>query len=210
VWQSALPPTLCAICVSVLYIQYTTVHQVIVSISAPAHGPSSCSRELTGEWMLTTGFSFLDTIAALDAGCPTDDWEVLRPFFVLHDVRRFDIACVSVVHTPCLAIPHRYNQIIDLQRSHRRSLCQRRFCIHSHGMLEGVPSRAVKLLRDMGWQAPTIFPCNLIQNPTTPSFFFFHLLALLLYRTLKRRTIGYNRNNLSHSLFPTLPITAHI
>lgn len=27
VWQSALPPTLCAICVSVLYIQYTTVRQ---------------------------------------------------------------------------------------------------------------------------------------------------------------------------------------
>ncbi|KAH8988969.1 hypothetical protein EDB86DRAFT_1995003 [Lactarius hatsudake] len=35
-WKSALPPTLCAICVSVLYIQYTTVRQVGTPISAPA------------------------------------------------------------------------------------------------------------------------------------------------------------------------------
>ena len=210
-WQSALPPTLCAVCVSVLYIQYTTVSQVSVSISAPARGSSSCSGELTGpRWMLTTGFLLLDAIAALDAGCPTNDWEALRPFLVLHDVRRFDIASVSVVHAPCLATPNRYNQIIDLQRSYRRSLCQRRFCLHSCVIPEGVPSRAVKLLRDMGWQAPTTFPCN--QLPLIQNHPFLFLLSpfALLYNTLKRRTIGYNRNNLSHSLLPTLPIAARI
>ncbi|KAN0136622.1 hypothetical protein V8E53_005669 [Lactarius tabidus] len=35
VWQSALPPTLCAICVSVLYIQYTTVRQTQLQLWMP-------------------------------------------------------------------------------------------------------------------------------------------------------------------------------
>ena len=84
-WQSALPPTICAICVSILYIQYTTVRQVsapishlgllriLVRDSSPERG--------------TLTFSFLDTITTLDAGCPADDREALRSFAVLHGVR---------------------------------------------------------------------------------------------------------------------------
>lgn len=48
--------------------------------------------------MLTTSFSFLVSIAALDAGCPADDREALCSFAVLYDVRRLDIAYASVVH----------------------------------------------------------------------------------------------------------------
>ncbi len=48
---------------------------------------------------LTTGFSFLETFAALDIGSPADQREALCSFAVLHDVRRLGIACISVVHT---------------------------------------------------------------------------------------------------------------
>src|SRR6266702_4582447 len=86
---------------------------------------------------LTTGFSFLESIAALDADCPADDREALRSFAVLHDVRRLDVACISVVHAPflmsCLATLNRHNRPSDLQLSYRRSLCQQRLCIHSRG-----------------------------------------------------------------------------
>ncbi len=48
---------------------------------------------------LTTGLPFSGRPPALDASRPTDDWEALRSFHVVHDVRRRDIVCIfSMVH----------------------------------------------------------------------------------------------------------------
>ncbi len=47
-----------------------------------------------------------DSVGVLFAGAhrsdgtlTSDDWEALRSFALLHDVRRLDVVCVSVVHT---------------------------------------------------------------------------------------------------------------
>src|SRR6266702_3738395 len=101
VWQSALPPTLCAICTFVLYFLFSTAPRV----SAPDFCPCSgfCWVLFAGaHWSdgtLTTGFPFSENSAVLVPGCPSDDWEALRSFALLHDVRRLDVVCVSVVHT---------------------------------------------------------------------------------------------------------------
>lgn len=76
------------------------MRQVSAPISSPAHGSLGNVFELTGTLDADDSVSpSLDTITALDANCPTDDREALRPFFVLYDVCRFDISCVSVVYT---------------------------------------------------------------------------------------------------------------
>jgi hypothetical protein len=49
--------------------------------------------------LTTTDFLFSERIAVLVAKYPGDDREAVRYFAVLHDVRRFDLACISVVHT---------------------------------------------------------------------------------------------------------------
>ena len=178
VWQSALPPTLCAICVSVLYIQYSTVPQVSVSISAPAQG--SRSRELIGA--TSADDRLLDTITALDAGYPADDREALRSFVVLHDVRRASTSPVFWWFTHLfwcarLATLNRYNQTSNLRRSYRLSLCQRRYCIQSRGTPEGETLHAVRLLRDAGQQGPATLSCNrqsLFFKPLPPLPFSVH------------------------------------
>jgi len=142
VWQSALPPTLCTICVSVIYIRFSTARQVSALPFYPCSGffwrlvrGSSLERRT-----LTTGFPFSEKIAVLADGYPGDDREALRSFAVLHDVRRFDLTCIriSVVHTISDAMSMivtlgLYNRTSDLQRSYRRSLCQQRPCIHLRG-----------------------------------------------------------------------------
>ncbi|KAH9175781.1 hypothetical protein EDB89DRAFT_2066360 [Lactarius sanguifluus] len=79
VWQSALPPTLCAICVSVLYIQYTTVPQDQLQLWMPviqqmigklyvlslfyminAHPPQPAERPTTFISTLTVPVEILD------------------------------------------------------------------------------------------------------------------------------------------------------
>jgi hypothetical protein len=48
---------------------------------------------------LTTGFPFSEKIAVLAIGYPGDGCEALRSFAALHDVRRFDLVCISLIHT---------------------------------------------------------------------------------------------------------------
>jgi hypothetical protein len=48
---------------------------------------------------LTTGFPFSGKIAVLAGGYPGDGREALCSFSALHDVRHFDLTCISVIHT---------------------------------------------------------------------------------------------------------------
>jgi hypothetical protein len=73
------------------------------------------------------GFSFSEKFAVLADGYPGDDREALRSFTVLHDVRRFDLASISMFAsfpTLCLATLNLYNRTGDLRHSYRRSLFQ--------------------------------------------------------------------------------------
>jgi hypothetical protein len=49
--------------------------------------------------MLTTEFPFSGKFEVLAESYSGDDREALRSFIVLHDVRRFDLACISVICT---------------------------------------------------------------------------------------------------------------
>ncbi|KAH9064555.1 hypothetical protein EDB87DRAFT_1250478 [Lactarius vividus] len=64
VWQSALPPTLCTICLSIFYVRYATVRQT-----------------------LTTYFPFSDKNAVMANSYPGDDREALRSLAVILDQR---------------------------------------------------------------------------------------------------------------------------
>ena len=48
---------------------------------------------------LTGGFPFSGKIAVQSVGYPGDGREALRSFSALHDVRRFDLTCILVIHT---------------------------------------------------------------------------------------------------------------
>ena len=96
VWQSALPLTLCAICVAVFYIHSSIAHNVSASHFCPGSGLlwASWFTEATG-----ADFLFSENIAVLAAGYPGDDREALRSLVVAHDVRRFGFACILVIYT---------------------------------------------------------------------------------------------------------------
>ena len=96
VWQSALPPTLCAICVAVFYVQSALAHNVSASHFCPGSGL------LWASWFIgvtVADFLFSENIAVLADGYPDDNREALRSFIVAHNVRRFDLARISVIHT---------------------------------------------------------------------------------------------------------------
>ena len=98
-------------------------------------------------------------------------------------MRRLDIACASLVHTPSLAMLNRFNWMTDPQRSYRRSLYQRRYCIPSRGMPEGETFHVAKLPRNVGRQGASTLSCNrvVIDSPSfSTSYRSFHFLPLSL------------------------------
>jgi hypothetical protein len=95
VLQSALLPTVCAICVSALYIRFAIAPRVSPPISSPRRILfRSCSREPTEVTAADYRLLFPERIAVLVAGHPGHDWEALRSFAVLYDVRRFYIVYI--------------------------------------------------------------------------------------------------------------------
>ncbi|KAH9068036.1 hypothetical protein EDB83DRAFT_674644 [Lactarius deliciosus] len=79
VWQSALPPTLCAICVSVLYIQYTTVRQLWMPVI----------QQMIGKLYVLSLFYMINTKPPQPAELPTTFISTLTmPVEVLHTFMR--------------------------------------------------------------------------------------------------------------------------
>ena len=104
----------------------------------------SCLWEHTGATGADYGFSFPEKSAVLADGSSDDDREALCSFAVLHDVRRFDLASISMFAsflTLCLATLNLYDRTGDLRRSYRRLLFQRMLCIR--GAPEGETLRAI-------------------------------------------------------------------
>ena len=95
VWQSALPPTLCAICVFVFYIIFSTRPQVSAHDFCPYGG---LYWRVVLPIALTTRLPFLGSVGGLVPSYTVNDWEALRPFPPLHDVRRLVIVYLPVAH----------------------------------------------------------------------------------------------------------------
>ncbi|KAH8988356.1 hypothetical protein EDB92DRAFT_1031495 [Lactarius akahatsu] len=83
VWQSALPPTLCAICVSVLYIQYTSVRQDQLQLWMPV------IQQMIGKLYVLSLFYMINAQLPQSAERPTTFISTLTvPVEVLHTFTR--------------------------------------------------------------------------------------------------------------------------
>ena len=112
---------------------------------------ASCLRELTGAIGADYGFPFPEKISVLADGSPGNDREAVCSLTVLHNVRRFELASMSMFAsflTLCPATLNICNQTSDLRRSYRHSLFHLILCIR--GALEGGDIMCNELSRNVG------------------------------------------------------------
>ena len=195
-WQCALPPTLCTICLCVVCVQFSAAHQV----SAPVRIFFE-NRGLVCEGLhWSGGYGLLAQRSQVDL----EYWPKVIQSMIgkLYVLSLYYMMCVvSPSHTSlwfrpflmsCLATlnlwEERCNRQNSLQHSYQHSLCQRKYRTHWRGIPELEMSRAIKSMWGVSQQGSLNFLCSLSCR-VSPSFHIHHhifpslpFVSALLYR----------------------------